>query len=186
MDFAVESKYPLTIFKKYNLKCSWNTIQIGWDLGLLSADEVRKFALDFAAFHPELINKDIAELIFSKDSYEVKDFLKKIFGSFNLEFPLLNTPLWNNEWRKWRYCILNCMVDQIKNDEELLIKVEGLYADFNYPEDMKTFIYYMPVEKEVIGLTSKDARAELVKKLKAFLREEKNKIQLSCSGSDSI
>ena len=40
------------------------------------------------------------------------------------------------------------MLKHIKNDEELLMKIEGVYADFGYPEDMKHLIYYMPLEDQ--------------------------------------
>lgn len=176
MDFTVESKYPINIFKKCNLDCSWNTIQVGWDLKRLTIDEIHKFALDFSELHPELINEHISELIFSKNEYEIENLLKKIFYSLNLELPLPNSPLWHKEWQKWRYCILSYMVDQIQDAEELLIKVEGLYADFGYPEDMKSFIYYMPADEELVNLKSHEARNVLIKRLKNFLNTEKTEL----------
>lgn len=177
MNFSVEAKCPIDIFKKSNLDCSWSTVQVGWDLGRLSIDEIKKFALDFSERYPESINQYIAEIIFSKDKYEVDNLLKKIIFSLNLEFPTSNTSSWNKEWLKWRYCILYCMAEQIQDAEELLIKAEGLYADFGYPEDMIPFIYYMPADEELMHLKPEEARAILVTRLKSFLKEERNKIQ---------
>jgi hypothetical protein len=160
------------LFKKDDLDCSWATIQVGWELGLLSIDEVHKFALDFSESHPDVMNEYISEIIFLTDRNEIRNVLKKILSSLELEFPTLHSSLWNREWQKWRYHVLRNIVDQTQDTEELLIKIEGIYADFGYPEDMKSFIYYMPADEEVADLNPENARRVLIKRLKNFLMEE--------------
>jgi len=68
------------------------------------------------------------------------------------------------------------MIKHISNTQELLIKVEGVYADFEYPEDMQHFIYYMPSNNSEYS-NREEAYINLLKKLKTFLQEEKIVIQ---------
>jgi hypothetical protein len=40
MNFEVEEKYPISIFKNNNIPCSWNTVKVGWDLKRLTGREI--------------------------------------------------------------------------------------------------------------------------------------------------
>lgn len=184
-NFAVEAKYPLNIFKTSGLECSWNTIKTGWDLKRLTVDEIGKFALNYLETQPNLVNLYISELIFGIKDYEVNDYLKKLFISLNLSWPEEGSSVWNQEWRKWRFCILNTMIQNITEKEVLLETIEGLYADFGYPEDMTPFIYYMPVsdDDDTKQLTTEECRSRLIKKAIDFLAKEKTLIE---SGYDLL
>ncbi len=185
MNFSIETKYPIQIFQENNLECSWNTIKVGWDLKRLEQNEVSNFAISFLESHPNLNNEYILELISEVKQNNVENILKKLFKSLKLDFPEHESPSWNKEWRKWRYCIMNEMVKHVPNTQDLLIKIEGLYADFGYPEDMKHLIYYMPTE-EKIKLNYQDACITLVNKIKQFLQEEKVRILNNCNSLPRI
>jgi len=178
MNFEVEKTYPINIFKNNGLTCSWDTVKVGWDLKRLTAAEISKFALDYFENNPDLTNEYISELVYGVKDYEIDDYLKKVFKSLDLELPKKDSPAWNKEWRKWCYAILSEMAKNIKNDEELLYKIEGVYADFNYPSDMDGFIYYMPIKDSSVNqnLSPSEARKKLIESFKKFLVEEKNKI----------
>ena len=178
MHFLVEAKYPIRIFQNNGLVCSWITIKVGWDLKRLDLDEIRDFAISFLEAHPTLINEYIAELIFGVREYEFENLIKKIFKSLMMDFPIKKSSLWNQEWRKWRYCIISEMINQISDPQELLLRVEGAYADFGYPEDMKHLIYYMP-SNEVSN--QEEANINLIKKINTFLKEERERIEKSCN-----
>jgi hypothetical protein len=47
-----------------------------------------------------------------------------------------------------RYLILDSVRENISNSNDLLDFVEMVYADFDYPEDMNSFIKYMPVSDD--------------------------------------
>lgn len=174
--YSIEAKYPITIFTDNNLICSWDTIKVGWDLGRLTTDEISKFALDYAEQNPGLINEYISELALGVQDNEIDNHLKGIFQSLSLQYPEEESSAWNIEWRKWRYCIMNEMYKHIKDDEKLLIAIEGVYADFDYPEDMRPMIYYLPTEDGQESLEPDQARKILVHKIKKFLEKEKTKI----------
>lgn len=169
----MEAKYPLSIFKNSGLECSWSTVKVGWDLKRLTIEEIGKFALDYLETRPNLINLYISELIFGVKDYEMDDYLKELFISLNLSLPEEESSVWNQEWRKWRFCILNAMVKNITDDQELLETVEGLYADFGYPQDMVPFIYYMPSGDDLSQLTYEECLKRLVNKIHNFLVKEK-------------
>jgi len=182
MNFEVEEKYPISIFKNNNIPCSWNTVKVGWDLKRLTGKEIGIFALDYSELHPGLINEYISELVFGVKDYEISEYLKKVFDSLHLTLLEEATPIWNQEWRKWRFCIMSEMYKNINDHQELLVKIEGVYADFGYPIDMVPFIYYMSSEDpEIIKkLTPEQALARLVVKLSTFLIQERLIIENGC------
>lgn len=179
MNFSVESKYPISIFKDNKVVCSWATIKVGWDLNRITKEEIKKFALEYLEQHSTTVNEYISELILGIKNEEVSIYLKRIFESLGLKEPQKYTPEWNKEWLKWRYCIMSEMAKSILDEEKLLISIEGVYADFDYPEDMTEFIYYMPRTENLDNkqqMNPQEARNKLVKKLKIFLKNEKAKI----------
>ncbi len=178
MNFSVESKYPLSIFKNNDLTISWNTIKVGCDLNRLTPEEVGKFASYYLKQHPDITNEYISDLIFGVKEERLDTCLKQVFDSLGLQQPQKNSPEWNKEWLKWRYSIIAEMIKSIPNKEELLDYIEGVYADFGYPEDMTPFIYYVPQEG-ILGskfVEPSVARSNLVKKIKIFLEKEKERI----------
>src|SRR3990167_763779 len=162
MNFEVESKYPINIFKDNDLEISWNTIKVGFDLNRLSPKEISKFAMQYLEMHSDLVNEYISELIFGIKKEDISTYIKKAFTSLGLKMPEKNTPEWNKEWYKWRYCIMSEMVKHIADDEELLECIEGVYADFGYPADMSSFIYYMPQEENILPVASHVTRSNLI------------------------
>jgi|GEM_PF-758380 len=182
MNFDVEAKYPLSIFRDNNILCTWNSIKVGWDLKRLTEKEIGNFALDYLELHPGLISEYISELVFGVRDYQVAEYLKKVFASLGLELPEEGTRIWNQEWRKWRFCIMREMHKNIHDNEKLLMAISGVYADFGYPIDMASFIYYMPPldPTDIEHLNPDQARGRLVVKLDAFLIRERLAIENGC------
>lgn len=141
--------YPFGIFKDNGVEFSWNTIKTGWDLHRLTVNEISLFALDYMEANPGLVNMYISEVIFGVKYYEMNEYLEKIFTSLNLDLPEKDGCLWNKEWRKWRFCILSTIVKYIEDEEDLVCKVDEIFADFGYPLDMKPLIYHMPTSHKL-------------------------------------
>ncbi|EEU23454.1 predicted protein [Enterococcus faecalis T3] len=72
------------------------------------------------------------------DEYE--DILPYIYELGNLEDSEDDSTIQD----KWRYFILKELYAKKSNYENFNEKVEEIYADFDYPEDMAGFIGYMP------------------------------------------
>ena len=181
----METKYSIQIFQNNGLHCSWATIQVGWDLKCLAPDEIGKFAIYFLQTHPNVINEWISEFIFGVKDYEVEESLKKIFKSLKLDFPIKKSSLWNQEWRKWRYCIISEIIKDVSDVQELLIEIEGIYADFGYPEDMRSLIYYIPSD-EVNNEGHEASCAYLARKINNFFKEERERIDKGCDALPRI
>ena len=56
--------------------------------------------------------------------------------------------------------------------QDLLVEIEGVYADFGYPGDMEPFIYYMPSDE---GESSQEA---LIGRFRSFLVTERARLCL--------
>ena len=68
-----------------------------------------------------------------------------------------------------RYAILYSLD---REDENLLEKIESVYSDFGYPQDMESFIYYMPSNEKESSVE------KLMANFYAFLKEEKIRLKL--------
>lgn len=179
MNFKKDSKYPMKLFVDNGLNFCWYSVKVGWDLQYLTSEEVSNFAIYYLEQHPNIVNKYISEIIFGIKNDEMETYLSDVLESLRLERIEKNSSIWNKEWRKWRYCIMKNIVQNSKNDAELLERIEEVYADFGYPEDMASFIYYVPVDEAAISLhnlNQNEARARLVQKVKDFILQEKIKI----------
>ena len=56
--------------------------------------------------------------------------------------------------------------------QDLLVEIEGVYADFGYPSDMESFIYYMPSDE---GDSSQEV---LIGRFRSFLVTERERLCL--------
>lgn len=84
-----------------------------------------------------------------------------------------DTPDWEYEVRKWRYNILKKLLDKKYSNEDLLQKIEEVYADFYYPDDMRNFIYYIPSGTfDPTKFSVEECRNRLVDIFYEFLKKE--------------
>lgn len=79
-----------------------------------------------------------------------------------------------------RYIILDSIKQTEKNTKNILDILEYVYADFNYPSDMKSFIRYMPIEDDYDPMlyTQKENEQRLIEKFNTFLEFEKQQLTL--------
>ena len=78
-----------------------------------------------------------------------------------------------------RYIILDGLRQSEKNNKIVLENIENIYVDFDYPEDMKSFISYMPVEDDTYepsNHTEEENEQRLIDKFNVFLTDELNRI----------
>src|SRR5699024_2096251 len=75
---------------------------------------------------------------------------------------------WEKELRRLRYCALSYLHDTIDDKSELLKAISLLYDTLNYPEDMVSFIDYMPPTKTDESLSPHD---NLLKNFNDFIEK---------------
>jgi len=111
---------------------------------------------------------------------EFKSLLKNILKESHINDFKLDSDAWQFEKRKWRFGILAYIkMKHLDNCEQLLNKVTEVYADFNYPEDMESFINYLPPKDgHDSSQYSKDENvARLINLFNDFLNKEHQYLQ---------
>lgn len=75
---------------------------------------------------------------------------------------------------KWLYLILDWLFDNKDKYSDPLSMIEQIYADFDYPELMASFVRYMPCDEPDLG-TLELNEARLYKKWKDYLDIQKKR-----------
>jgi hypothetical protein len=107
----------------------WPTLYIGFKKGLISKKDIEDYAT-LLLTEPSFFEQDIA-LLANATNYDenaIEDMLTKLFD--------LNSLIKENEIDKLKLAaLLNIEKSPISNQEKC-DKLQNLYADFDYPEDM--------------------------------------------------
>jgi hypothetical protein len=135
-------KIKLTLFNKNQIKFNWSTLLVGLELKCLQLQEITDFARDYLASSEDVFHESIIELAWGNlREFEVEKLLREIsVQDSDIDY--------EREKRKLRYCTLVNLNDTIKDKRLLLDEIALVYSDFDYPEDMDDFIYYLPQEKK--------------------------------------
>lgn len=156
-------------FNKYLEFLSWDVVYWGIKNDIISAESAVEYANKLIATYldkddPLLIELFILENV-CKD--EVLSLInKRVSPSASKECESLRTL---------RYIILDGIKHSTKNDKDVIIELENIYADFDYPQDMNPFIGYMPVENDNYNPsvhTQQENEQRLIEKFDLFLQTE--------------
>ena len=143
-------KITLNMLSDAGIEYSWNTIYIALLYDFIEVSEVKDYAIERISSEDYQYNEYINELAWGTTDKSLA--LKLILGG-KLVKPTL--PIKKLELEKIRYTILFALYDQYKEFYQVFLKqIEMVYADFGYPEDMSSFIYYMPS-----NITTKEAKS---------------------------
>lgn len=124
---------PIEQLKELNLVC-WSSLLVGLQRGWAAKSDVAAYAISLLSADLDNGNENIAVLAGadSLDDMEVKDLLLQIDGS--TEAP--------EAFEKWRLATLITLSDSVLSEEEKIDKLQELYAEFDYPEDMASCSIY--------------------------------------------
>lgn len=141
---VVQMDISVDIFKQNKIKYDWRTLYVGLELNLIEYSDIVNYAVEFLVNHPEISNQNIIQLAWGVDDLDYEDLLVDILKESHINDLNLDADVWQFEKRKWRFGILAYLKMKHQDDYEgLLNKVAEVYADFNYPEDMDSFINYL-------------------------------------------
>lgn len=157
---------------KINVKnpfINWNLLYYGIDRDLLSPDTANEYASEYLESNPEENNPFIIDLLIveGESKSKVISTLNKLIREFNVE----------ETARVLRYVITDNLKSISKDSHSLLSVLEDIYEDFDYPEDMESFISYMPVTDksyDPLKHSKEENIARLIEKFDIFLEKEKN------------
>ncbi|MDR4328758.1 DUF2247 family protein [Bacillus pseudomycoides] len=164
--------YSYTIFITNNIPCNWATLLIGLQSNFITVNEINKYAENFLLEHPDASTDEILELNWLKDDTEKAILLLKELAK-NIDWNL------HDEIKKWRYCGLKHIRNSSNNYADMLERVALLYSDLDYPEEMESFIYYLPPNDDYNPdeFTKEQNTQRLISNLDYFLKCEYNDLR---------
>jgi hypothetical protein len=118
---------PIDELKELALIC-WSTLLVGLQKGWVTKSDIADYATKLLSKGIDN-NEDIAVLANADfyDDLEVKELMLRITNEPNFEAAAVE---------KWRLAILLALNKSILPEEEKIDKLQELYAEFDYPEDM--------------------------------------------------
>ncbi|MEK4171389.1 DUF2247 family protein [Lysinibacillus sp. FSL L8-0312] len=129
--------------KNSHIQYDWKTIFIGVRENYFTKDVISDYAV-------ELMEIGVASGFVSELAWGVSsENLDKVMSEIKtIYFPKLDeeSSILVEENRKLRFVCLSGIKDSCKEDNELLNKIAAFYGNHHYPEDMESFINYMPQE----------------------------------------
>lgn len=124
-------------FASKHVDLSWEDIFWGYEHGLIGWSGVVDYAIDrVAAGSNEPAEIELASLTKS-DAWRVGELLKKIV-------PLVSDEKQMTAKGKWLYLTLAWLFENRFSCSDPLGQVEVIYANFDYPHEIESFVRYMP------------------------------------------
>jgi len=162
-EIAVER---LKWFEKAGLRLDWTDVHVGLAAGYIEPREAVLRAEEYWSHYPDEENVLIHELAAARPDEQdaIRQIVAKLASSENGDVERAK--------RKWRYLFLRQVFAQQTGPRQLLLDIERVYADFDYPEEMEPFIYHMPASEDISGLTPDQARQRLIALAREFLERE--------------
>ncbi|EGZ48521.1 DUF2247 family protein [Neisseria wadsworthii] len=115
---------------------SWDDIKFGYHNQYLGWHDIVNFAKANLKNFPE--NDLIDELAFLTkcNAFKVGIILERLSPNFNYD---------DYDKGKWLYIILKKVYESKDSFDDPLEEVEKIYADFDYPEEIESFVRYMSI-----------------------------------------
>ncbi|MGX7420345.1 DUF2247 family protein [Carnobacterium gallinarum] len=132
----MSGKYGFFDFSQAKIKWDWRELLFGVENNIIGRNDVINYATHI--LDEGILGFDLVLKVAIATEYE--DILPYIHELSKLENFEDNQAIED----KWRYVILKELHDKKSDYDNFNEKVEEIYADFDYPEDMAGFIGYMP------------------------------------------
>lgn len=136
-------KVTVEMLEYANVKYSWSTIYVALRHKFIENDEVVNYAIKEMEKEEYKYNEFINDLIFEKLGNN--EIIRRLREEKIINESLLRE---NDELLKIQYVMLLNLKERFIDSKERLFKeIAEVYADFDYPESMSRFIYYMPSDE---------------------------------------
>lgn len=124
---------PIEVLKELDLVC-WSALFVGLQKGWATKSDIADYATSLLSADLDNGDENIAVLAGSDslDDSEVKGLLLQVGGS--TEDP--------EAIEKWRLATLIALSESVLRKENKIDKLQELYAEFDYPEDMSSCSIY--------------------------------------------
>ncbi len=159
----------LNDFENMKLQYNWNTIYVGIYYNMFSLHIMTDYACELLVNNQNINDNDIIELAWEIEETKQERYLKLIKDEY-LSSSFFHNLEWEKEFRKVRYVMLCKLKQTISNKTDLLKEIALFYDSIGYPEDMVSFINYMPQE---LGNSNVSPEDYLIENLNLFLKNER-------------
>ena len=146
--------YSFNIFTKAGIAPRANAVVYGIKAGLLPTSSVQ----------------DFEEYMMTNCSIEGSYDLLIFEGSTEDALKALSDAGYEDDGQGKDVLRFAALASLESSGQDLLVEIEGVYADFGYPGDMEPFIYYMPSDE---GESSQEA---LIGRFRSFLVTERARL----------
>ncbi|MGF9765384.1 DUF2247 family protein [Bacillus albus] len=150
--------------KNKHIKYDWKTIFVGIQENYFSKDVISDYAVELMGIGDE--SGFVSELTWGVSNEDLSKVLLEIKTNY---FPQLDEEgtILIEEKRKLIFVCLSEIKERCKADNELLNEIAEFYGKYHYPEDMVSFVNYMPQE---VPTTKED----IVNRFEKFLKLEES------------
>lgn len=144
---------PLKVLANFGL-LDWSSILLGFRNGWIERSDIYQYAFDL--LQKGCDDKDVSIIAESEDlnDYELERIISNKTGGTDESIDM----------DRWRLAFLMCLDDNKSSEEEKICKLQEIYADFGYPEDMSSCSIY-----SCDGVAPLVAMNSVVEKLKSAL-----------------
>ncbi|NYF26058.1 DUF2247 family protein [Sporosarcina sp. JAI121] len=148
--------------KNRHIKYDWKTVFVGVQENHFNKDVISDYAVELMEIGDE--SGFVSKLAWGVSSEDLEEVMLEIKTNY---FPQLDeeSTILVEENRKLRFVCLSKIKEKYKEDNELLNKIAEFYGNHHYPEDMVSFVNYIPQE---VPTTKED----MVNRLDKFLKME--------------
>lgn len=138
---------------------SWHEILFALNHGLLSSYSAVEHAME------ELRSVDdysdaLVELASLNEGEPVREYVESLAS--------LEKDTTTDTESKWLYVLLSWVYENRSDYDDALQIIEQIYADFDYPQSIESFVRYMPSDEPSLGSVEKDSE-RLYEKWNSYL-----------------
>lgn len=159
-------------FDRYFSILNWSCIYWGIQEQLIEPTNAIQYANKVIENNPDINTPEIIELLILEES-ENETTLPLVEKIIDDKKELMDKR--HDSLRALRFVLLLELQKTTTNNQALLDAIEDIYADFDYPQDMESFISYMPVqdnEYDVSAHSSEENEQRLIRNFNDFLISE--------------
>ena len=149
----------------------WSVLLVGWRRGWATRADIIAFAVAWLIQHPDDENSCIVDLAGGESlkNAELEALLENHVAAVNGSLP---DDRRSPEVDKWRLAHLKLIADGAIDPETKLVRLEELYAEFDYPEDMAACSrYHLSPSQRQHGWVVGDHAPSPLDAMEAVIRE---------------
>ena len=165
--------YSLALFDNIQVPLDWYILYFCIEKDLLNPKAANEYLFRKINNNEDLSDSENDILFLEQfDKNEVLDLIRKhltILPNFDNKIDIAKD--------KTKFAIIAYLRLTENNISNLFEKIEYLYANLNYPQDMESFIYYMPIDENIAKdfKTIEDYQNNLLRNIDNFIFEKSKK-----------